>query len=428
MKNVITYVKIENLFGMYNYGLDFTNFNENQNIAILYGDNGCGKTTLIEIVYHLLTPELGKGHLTSVLGKPFSKIEIGLVDHTVVASRKDGIKGGYVVTIYKGKDEIHVLTCNPDTDGSIRHKAHETEYQDYKKILKKIGINYRLLNSERILQSEDRDETELQYFMSEKTSVLKQNPPPLSLGTLLERAMKRASKWAQTEAFKAVDQGSYSANNIYLQLLEKLGNQSEEELKTTKRDMDDLKMELTSLAEKSKSYEVLGLVPSLDIERFLEVISSSKAENLPVLFRVLNPYVESINVKLNELDQLEKVLSNFLRNLNENFLIDKKIKFSISDGFKIENRKNVELSPKYLSSGEKHLLLLLCNVLTARISANVFFIDEPEISLNVKWQRNLIKALNDCAEGTASQFIFATHSIELLSEYRQNVIKLSSTN
>ena len=51
-------------------------------------------------------------------------------------------------------------------------------------------------------------------------------------------------------------------------------------------------------------------------------------------------------------------------------------------------------------------------------------IDEPELSLNVKWQRELTKTLLGFIVGTRTQFILATHSIELLSRRQDCVVKL----
>jgi len=70
-------------------------------------------------------------------------------------------------------------------------------------------------------------------------------------------------------------------------------------------------------------------------------------------------------------------------------------------------------------------LLLLCNALHARESASVFVIDEPEISLNIKWQRQLIDALLKTTDGSPVQFVLATHSIPLLGSYRDCVAELS---
>ena len=55
---------------------------------------------------------------------------------------------------------------------------------------------------------------------------------------------------------------------------------------------------------------------------------------------------------------------------------------------------------------------------------SIIIIDEPEISLNVKWQRSLVQTLLDCVEGRAVQFILATHSIELLTHHKDHVLQL----
>jgi predicted ATP-dependent endonuclease of OLD family len=78
-----------------------------------------------------------------------------------------------------------------------------------------------------------------------------------------------------------------------------------------------------------------------------------------------------------------------------------------------------------LSSGERHLLLLFCNTLIALDRQSIFIIDEPEISLNIKWQRKLLDSLLECAGENPVQYIFATHSFELLAQHKDNTIKLT---
>jgi predicted ATP-dependent endonuclease of OLD family len=90
----------------------------------------------------------------------------------------------------------------------------------------------------------------------------------------------------------------------------------------------------------------------------------------------------------------------------------------------VGNQEGQCISPEYLSSGEKQLLLLFCNAITARKSGTIFIIDEPEISLNVKWQRKLIDALLACLRGVDSQIVLATHSIEILAKYERYVAPL----
>jgi len=55
-------------------------------------------------------------------------------------------------------------------------------------------------------------------------------------------------------------------------------------------------------------------------------------------------------------------------------------------------------------------------------------IDEPEISLNIKWQRRLLPALRECAGQNPVQYLFATHSFEILAQCRDNTIKLDGVS
>jgi ABC-type glutathione transport system ATPase component len=124
-------------------------------------------------------------------------------------------------------------------------------------------------------------------------------------------------------------------------------------------------------------------------------------------------------------EPIYQLIDHFISIIN-GLLSDKAISFQLSEGFSIQNKLGVALTPAQLSSGEQQLLLLFCYVLTARDTPTIFMIDEPEISLNVKWQRQLVQALLDITEDASIQFVFASHSIELLAQHRNRVVKLVS--
>lgn len=65
-----------------------------------------------------------------------------------------------------------------------------------------------------------------------------------------------------------------------------------------------------------------------------------------------------------------------------------------------------------LSRGEKTILYLFFMVFLYKDRISLFLLDEPEISLHVKWQHDLIKDLSDLAPDC--QFIIATHSPSLV--------------
>jgi predicted ATP-binding protein involved in virulence len=75
-----------------------------------------------------------------------------------------------------------------------------------------------------------------------------------------------------------------------------------------------------------------------------------------------------------------------------------------------------------LSAGEKQMLSFICY--NAFYSDSVIFIDEPELSLHVDWQRQLFPILE--AQATTNQFVISTHSPFIYSKYPEKEILLGN--
>jgi ABC-type glutathione transport system ATPase component len=66
------------------------------------------------------------------------------------------------------------------------------------------------------------------------------------------------------------------------------------------------------------------------------------------------------------------------------------------------------LSPYKLSSGEKQILIILLSVLVQSRQHYTLFMDEPEVSLHVEWQQQLISLILELNPNV--QIILTTHS------------------
>lgn len=75
-----------------------------------------------------------------------------------------------------------------------------------------------------------------------------------------------------------------------------------------------------------------------------------------------------------------------------------------------------------LSAGEKQLLSFICY--NAFYKDSIIFIDEPELSLHVDWQRQLFPILQ--RQESSNQFIIATHSPFIYSKYPDKEISIDS--
>lgn len=73
-----------------------------------------------------------------------------------------------------------------------------------------------------------------------------------------------------------------------------------------------------------------------------------------------------------------------------------------------------------LSAGEKQMLSFIAY--NAFYKNSVFFIDEPELSLHVDWQRQLFPIL--MAQQTGNQFVIATHSPFIYGKYPDKEVQI----
>ena len=147
---------------------------------------------------------------------------------------------------------------------------------------------------------------------------------------------------------------------------------------------------------------------------------------------VLIPYLDNLNDQIESFSVIADLIDIFLDAVNtmlngvELKFIDEKIhgEFSIYSRYGDFNDQGEPLEADKLSSGEKHLLILL-SVLTicSLNSTSLLLIDEPEISLGISWQRTLRKYMKKLVGEQGIQVIFATHSPVILDGLnRENII------
>lgn len=87
---------------------------------------------------------------------------------------------------------------------------------------------------------------------------------------------------------------------------------------------------------------------------------------------------------------------------------------------KVKSRPSEVIEWFNLSKGEKTLLCLLLAVYLNKDTETVFLLDEPDLSLHIKWQKQLIKSLRVLAPN--SQFIISTHSPAMIGNSEDETI------
>lgn len=101
------------------------------------------------------------------------------------------------------------------------------------------------------------------------------------------------------------------------------------------------------------------------------------------------------------------------------FISDKNFTFEFGE-LKVEGKNAITLAK--LSSGEKQLLILFIETLLQRRKPYIFLADEPELSLHISWQRNIISAIKSI--NPEAQIIVATHSPEIAGKYKSAILDM----
>ena len=149
-----------------------------------------------------------------------------------------------------------------------------------------------------------------------------------------------------------------------------------------------------------------------------------KREDLRHPLTILSKYIDTkqINIKLKELEKKREDLRHPLTILSkyiDEYFFEKSVR--ITEELKLGTHNNT-VNIEYLSAGEKNFLSFL--VYSTTIPNGVMFIDEPELTLHMDWQRVLLPILLEIAPKT--QFLVATHAAAIYSNYPNSDIWLDT--
>ena len=166
-------------------------------------------------------------------------------------------------------------------------------------------------------------------------------------------------------------------------------------------------------SEKTNEYYLgLSTLINSQIEGVKSDIEDNKEEALSILSK-LQKEATAVNNKRDELLKPFEVLSELVAKIFQH----KGIKLdAVTLGESID-----AIDSRMLSAGEKQMLSFLCY--NTFYEDSVIFIDEPELSLHPDWQRRLFPNL--MKQQASNQFIVATHSPFIYSKYEDKEIILS---
>lgn len=434
----IVAIECEGLFGYYTYQLRAASELDHvvrAKLLLLYGDNGSGKTTIAQLLFHMLSPKDDRGHRTFLAQTKFRRFCVHFDnDSSFTAERADDcLVGPYTLTVSDASGNAQSVDVETDEAGDVATGGvDESELQAVLSLCSPTPLNIYFLSDDRVLQSDLFDDeasegwgphAERVVTRRFRDSIERVIVPSPSRALTVGPSVERAGAWLRRQAIQASSAGEITTSNIYTDIIKRITQTSSEATEDTPGRLDGLITSLTKLAERSTAFTTLGLSPPVPIETLSDHLQSVGPAQNELIASVLEPYVDSIASRLDAFAELQHRLSTFLDIINA-FYRRKTVRITTADGIQVFDHNGDPLDVTLLSSGEKQLMLLLSNILVSTTQPSLFIIDEPELSLNVKWQRQLIDSLLSLVEGSHVQFIMATHSIELLTRHKDCVLKL----
>lgn len=346
---------VKNLNGRFDFDLTF-----HRDLNILVGQNGCGKTSLLKLMWYVYSGNI-YFFLADVV---FESVELESFAGDTIKLRRE--KSGKIYITSNGR-ELGDFAGLPD-----RRTENGTEIPD--------SINDIVNDFAR-----DNDSIFMPTFRR-----IEGGFGTIGANNMLINDLNKFSNHFTTY-HKNTDSGRYVHHRFVASL------STQDIINTVTAKYSDISQELRKLEERQSEFILKNTSNGKGTETALKDIQTAVEANDKKRKEILNPMI---------------VLSNLVKKIIKNKEIQLTKKLSLGEGEKIK--------PDKLSFGEKQMLSFLCYNFFA--DDTIIFIDEPEMSLHVDWQRILFPVLME--QNTTNQFIVATHSPFIYAQYQDKQIEL----
>lgn len=161
--------------------------------------------------------------------------------------------------------------------------------------------------------------------------------------------------------------------------------------------------------------------PNDETTKLLYGLNASQFKKVSRLLQKFEQFETESTLATEKINEFLNTLNYFLQDSSKRLLFKEdtsEIVFNILDknGNVISETKDI----KFLSSGEQQILILFSYIAFNSHDGRVFIIDEPELSLHIKWQEDFLEFLEKVTP-KETQLILATHSPILVNKKKSKV-------
>ena len=421
---------VRKLFGIFDNEINF----RDGGITVVIGQNGCGKTTML----HILNAVFSKNH-SQLFQYQFDYIELTISSHVLKIE---------VIDEYLEEEEVTIKSLKYYVDSQALEKC----YRENSKInspafwtrvipsLRRRPGNsfYDMRGGEVLTLSEvidtyfdelpEETKNDIITIPNEVQQLIRDLQVELITTERLKgiyrddeyRRMEFVQKFAVEECSEELRNNVKNILSEYANTSQKLDEQFPSKILKAIKQHEQfsgvvLKDNIQRIDELRKKHVKAGVLEEnndkfLDINVNPESLDDSTAA-------ILTVYYQDMKIKLDSLNSISDRIVLFKNMMANKFGANKEISISKDNGIIVlqkPSNKNVEL--RFLSSGEQQELVLLYKLIFKGEKEKIILIDEPEISLNVSWQREFLDDMKKIVEMNGFSILIATHSPQIIND------------
>lgn len=414
-----------NIFGM--WGRKNVKLKFNDDLTILIGSNGSGKTTVLRLIEGALAINIEllskyqfdiirlkmkhkRRRVTIEVKKEYEEIDYANITFTI--SERNNMKKYTVPAVDRFSKHYRSGRLHP----KAMREIHEVRHQ----LSMLYNVSYLAVNRE--MSDDDQDEINFREKRTKLNTVEgrlnRQMNSLTSYRLSLEQEITKLAKKFERDVLesilydKKVDRLSFEVDDTVSEeeltngLLEAYSNLGALDVKVRNRIKTHSKALVKSVEtvaawqndrSATKSFQVNDMLPLILLKRTQQILNlADRLERDKGL--IYNSLLNYINI-----------LKEFMENKS----------FEASTGGLSIKSEDGPIKLEDLSSGEKQIVILMTELLLQNKIQHIFIADEPELSLHIKWQRNIIRSMKKLNPN--AQIVLATHSPEVVGAYRDNV-------
>ena len=444
-------LKIDKLYGYIDKEIDF-----NSDLTLLVGINGSGKTSILNLINWIIRPSLP--HLCVTEFKHLSlSFSYNNTAFEINCSQQKSILKYSIKTNEKEYNPLIVrLNTHPKTilnDEVLRANLIEG-YQSLSPVEKEKETwdlissfpNPTIIGLDRNLYAEE-SANNVYYEERMKIRTHRKSTSPLDrVKDIVNREYRKRrnivlnlTNTLKNQLMLSTFDGSLSFDSIstgirYKLTLTQIENAEKrvndyfdnfEKGALTTNDHDSIKKYFSQLKNITKQYQT---TPDDDRVKLLYSLNANQFIKIRKLLNEFEKFETKSQKAMEEIHTYIDTLNFFLKDSAKKILFKEdtaEINFSTLDkkGKVLTEYKDIN----FLSSGEQQILILFSYIAFNSGDGRVFIIDEPELSLHIKWQEDFLEKL-DIITPKSTQLIFATHSPILANKKKNKAITLLPYN